>query len=348
MSPETTDKKRRVNAKQFLADFRSGMTGEDLMRTHGLTQRNLEKIIAALEEKGMLDSADLKLSPKPPAAEKTRPSPVVPPRVEQFPESAPVGVWTETPPKPSGSSCPQCGARVSTRALICPECGHVLSGEERWEQAGTKRPWTERIHPLILVTLVALPVAVALFFFFKDFMLPASKAGMDKRIEALQREIPAGKTAKEAAKDMAREVAVTALETEVRNLIMQEILAGVDENYATFTAGPRWNQFSQSVLTIHLGNIRAYLLKADLSVDFEVVDGEGRKLARVREDSIILEGSTGLEAPLGQAPGIEPPPETGSRPPELPGRPFLPSPSAVREQLKQFQLPQQPGLPPDD
>jgi len=345
MSPETTDKKRRVNAKQFLSDFRSGMTDEELMRAHGLTARNLEKLLGILVEKGLLGRLELKSSRGHVSAGDNHEAPVVPRPAQPSVESPPVGIWPETQ-KPSDSSCPQCGARVSAKALICPECGHVLSGEERWEQVNIKKTLTERVHPLILGSLLALPIAIALFFFFKDVLLPASKAGMDQRIEALNKETPAGKTPMQAAKDMARDVAVSVLVTEVRDLISQGILADVDQDYTTFTAGPRWDQFSQSVLSAYLANIRDTMRRANLPVDFEVVEQGGRTVARVTADSISFEGVESIEAPIGHGPGTEPHPVTEPGPPETPRMPVLPVPPAVRDQLKQFQRPHQPAPPP--
>lgn len=368
MSAQTTDKKRRVNAKKFVQDFRSGMTDDELIHAHGLTVRTLEKLLDTLLDKGLLDRVEVKRSrsrslrrvdPAADVSPMTAPGqsgpdpdadswgPVVRPPVAHGPDYPPVGVWKDAP-RPSSSSCPQCGAGVSSKALICHECGHALSGEERWEQADTRRPLTERIHPLVLGSLLAAPVAIVLFFFFKDVILPASKVSMDKRIEDLRRETPAGKTPMGAARDMAKDVAVNVLETELRALISQGVFSAVDDDYKKFTAGPRWADHAPEALRTYLANIRATMKSARLTVDFEVVDATDQPLAHVAEQSISFVGEEGPEASPDHESAPERPDQPQTRPPEPPDRPVLPHGPAVRDQLKRLQIPHQPSAPPSE
>ena len=191
------EKKRKVNAKVFLNDLRTGMNREELLAMHGLNEKSLDKLVGMLVEREMLDPAELDSLP---ALTRHREEDMEPSEGTGS-EAAFSGVPGEIPGSVILSQCPQCGAKVGERTLICPECGHVLPGQERWEEVEPKKSLTERIPPLLWGVILAIPVAVLLFFFFKDFMLPATEAKIDKRIRAIRNETPKGKTPMQAAKD---------------------------------------------------------------------------------------------------------------------------------------------------
>ena len=170
----------KVNAKMFLKDFREGKSDGELMRLHGLTPQTLAKLVRVLLDKELLDPSELKSRR---AEAPTEPEIFIPP-------SRPQDIL---PPEPvheknrqdyvqsSGSSCPQCGAQVTERMLSCPECGHVLPGQERWEAVEPKKGLTERIHPMVLGCIIALPIGIMLFFLFKDVILPMTEATVEKK-----------------------------------------------------------------------------------------------------------------------------------------------------------------------
>ncbi len=93
-----TDKKKRIDAKQFVRDVEAGMHPTALMATYGLSPSELQKVFKKLEEKGLL---------KPP-------KPVQPPL-------APVSLTQRT------FECPSCGAFQPDPFDECPNCGVVLS-----------------------------------------------------------------------------------------------------------------------------------------------------------------------------------------------------------------------------
>jgi hypothetical protein len=282
-------KKLRVNVKSFLNDLRSGMDRGQLMENHGLDPKALDKLQSLLVKKELLDPSEVLLESTPmPTFEDDVGSysgPIADPSGERQPTGSGAGIVGV-----NLTQCPQCGATVSERALICPECGHVLPGQERWEEAERKKTFSERIPPVVLGCLLAIPVAVILFFFLKDFMLPATESQIDKRIQAIRRETPKGKSPLEAAKDMANAASEQALKNRIQRLISQGIFSQVDEGYYVFATGPRWGQLSREEQVRYISGIQSAMRRSGFTAQFDVVSPEGVTVAMVKDKSIKFAG----------------------------------------------------------
>ncbi len=86
----------------------------------------------------------------------------------------------------------------------CPECGHMLPGEERWESVEPPQRLVDRVPPLVLGSIIASPIAVVFFFLFKNIILPMSEsAAVSKHANAISKETK-GAAPKQMAKDVAR------------------------------------------------------------------------------------------------------------------------------------------------
>ena len=96
--------KRKLSAKQILADIRSGMDRRALKRKYALSDKALDSVCARLAAKGALSEREIRgLSPE-------RHSPKAPPVV----------------PERSGWRCPACNTPQATAMPECPVCGVVV------------------------------------------------------------------------------------------------------------------------------------------------------------------------------------------------------------------------------
>ena len=283
----------KVNAKMFLKDFREGKSDEELMRLHGLTPQTLDKLVRVLLDKELLDPSELKSRR---AEAPTEPEIFIPPpRPQDILPPEPVRERNRQDyVESSGSSCPQCGAQVTERMLSCPECGHVLPGQERWEAVEPKKGLTERIHPMVLGCIIALPIGIMLFFLFKDVILPMTEATVEKRTEALRKEIPKGKTPMQASKDLAKRAASGVIRVETQRLINDGIIAEAKDDYRSFTAGSRWPELSDAAKRKALEDIRTALVRSGMAIHFRFVNDSGESLALVTGESIELFEGEGL------------------------------------------------------
>ncbi len=107
----------------FLQDFREGKTDEELMRLHELTPGMFAKLIKVLQEKKLLDPAELKSRR---AAAPREPEIRIPEPYEFTPAEPVEEIRAREGAYQGSNSCPLCGAHVNERMLSCPECGHVL------------------------------------------------------------------------------------------------------------------------------------------------------------------------------------------------------------------------------
>ena len=306
----------KVNAKMFLKDFREGKSDEELMRLHSLTPHTLAKLVRVLLDKELLDPSELKSRR---ADAPTEPEILMPP-------PQPQDIWPAEPVheknrqesvQSSGSSCPQCGAKVTERMLSCPECGHVLPGEERWEAVEPKKGLFERIPARLMGYIIALPIGIMLFFLFKDVILPMTEATVEKRTEALRQELPKGKTPIQASKDLAKRAASGVIRVETERLRNDGIIAEAKDDYTSFTAGSRWPELSVAEKRKALEDIRSALVRSGIATHFRLVNDSGESLALVTGESVELFEEDGLTESVQSGSEIGEEPATPTASPNL-------------------------------
>jgi hypothetical protein len=277
--------KPKVNAKKFLEDFRAGLGDEELMSLHGLDQKGLNKVLRILVERKLLDESELLATHSFRfAAIPETPSPYAPQRDSvpepDRPEPIPY------PEMPHGTKCPQCGATVSTKVLTCPECGHVLPGEERWANVEPDKRFFERVPPKMLGIILALPVVALMFYVFRDMIIPMAELKVEKQREQFKETLESSRGPIQAAQEVAAKRGLRGLQTVIEQLTTQDIIQSVEPDYSTFVAGPRWSEISTFDKEKHLSRIRSALLSAKLSGEFNVMDQSGLLLARVTKSSM--------------------------------------------------------------
>lgn len=279
--------KLRVNAKAFVEDYRSGKSADDLMKTHGLSEAGLGKLVKVLVNKGLLEQADVGAGESlPPAAGRyaATPDPSESASASELQPQEPA----EEPSDGEDSLCPQCRARVSVKALICPECGHVLPGEERWSSVEPAKSITERIPPKVLGIFIALPLALLLFFLFRDIFIPAAEDSIERRSDDLRKKIPRHKGAIKAAVAEPVDEPIEVLQEEVNRLIASDILSSADEGYRRLVVGSAWFGLGPDEKELHLLRIRAVMIRCGVEAEFEVVDFWGRQVAHVSAGSVDI------------------------------------------------------------
>jgi hypothetical protein len=214
-------------------------------------------------------------------------------------------------------TCPQCGVAVGKNALMCQECGHVLTGQERWAQVEPKKRLVDRVPPLVLGTIIALPIGVLMFFLFKDVILPMSEGAGEKRAQPVRKET-GGKPAMQVARDLATVGSSGVIKNEVQRLMAEEIISNHTPDYAYFTAGSRWAELSEEARRKELENLRKSLRASRIPAFFKFVMPDGEPYASVGESRIEInvELEKRLAYPDGMAPfrPIEIPPELGGGP----------------------------------
>lgn len=276
--------KQKVNAKRFVEDYLAGIEDGHLMQTHGLTRSTLKKLLVMLVEKNFLSRADLR--------ESHRSLMNVTPEIENGQLSG--GIRKDRPdPR---SLCPQCGADVGKNMLTCPECGHVLPGEDRWARAERKKTLFERIPPRVLGIVIAIGVGIGLFFLFTRIILPMSDTIGEKRADAIRHETR-GKSPKKAAKDMVQAVTVKPVQYELNRLISEHILVSANEDYTVFVTAPGWARLSRVAKVNCLAGIRAAMEQSILTADFQLVAQGGQLLAKVKGSFIDLYDEPAVQSP---------------------------------------------------
>lgn len=276
--------KRKINAKKFLEDFRAGKDDDVLMSEYELTRPALDKLLAKLVDRGHLDSTELtqrqsSLLNELPDEETDSEAPAphnedIPPAYSGFAEH-----------EPSRGVCPQCGAEVSEKALTCPECGHVLPGEERWSRVEPDLKITERIPPAVFGIILAVPVGIALFVFFWYFVLPAQETRVNKQIDRLMKETD-NKAPMEAAQSQASAANLRVVESVYQQLLVQEAFSKASEDYSSLTIGEAWNTATSQQRVVWINSIGRAMVRAGLPAEFEIVDQSGNQLGYVTESSI--------------------------------------------------------------
>ncbi len=109
----TDPAKRKLSAKQILADIRSGMDAPALKREHGLSDKSFEYVLRQLSAKGLLTQDEMhRLGP-----------------LRESPEAS------HEIPGPHQWQCPACSAFQPAEMPECPACGVVVARfVERQEQ----------------------------------------------------------------------------------------------------------------------------------------------------------------------------------------------------------------------
>lgn len=277
--------KSKINAKKFLEDFRSGKSDEELMSLHGLDYKGLNKVLRLLVERKLLDEAELLAGH---SFRSVRPKET--PSLRK--PSIDLRLMPDGPATISGSvgdddtRCPQCGATVTTKILTCPECGHVLPGEDRWANVEPKQRFFDRVPPKLLGTILALPILVILLYVFKDLIIPIAEVKIEKNRDALKQDLTKSRESLQAAKELAAKRGMRGVQATIERLIAEEILQRVEPDYATVVAGPRWNEISTQEKETYLSEIRSAMRNASMDGQFDLIDPGGSLLARVKPSSI--------------------------------------------------------------
>jgi hypothetical protein len=98
--------KRKLSAKQILADIRSGMNVSGLKRRYGLSDKSLEYVLKQLSTAGVLtEDEKRRLQPRHGSPKPSHEAPVLPPQ------------WR----------CPACNAPQAAEVRECPACGVVVA-----------------------------------------------------------------------------------------------------------------------------------------------------------------------------------------------------------------------------
>lgn len=294
--------KLKVNAKSFVRDYRAGLSDDDLMDTYNLSRDSLDKLLTMLVDKNLLDASEVKSSGAFPATElvddptfggspsQPRPKPFVPAKPETVdrkgPEPKPAGVHSGS--AVDSSQCPQCSAEITDKMLICPECGHVLPGEERWANVEPQPRLLDRIPPKVLGTVVALPIAVVLFFVFKDIILPMTDKTIENSGRTIQRREANSQRRAGSETLPTKEQANANLDKLLDDLISGKILVDVDEDLTVFYVGPRWLEMSGDERLRILDRLRLSMILIMEEFECEVVDGNGRTVAWMSPRSVEI------------------------------------------------------------
>jgi len=279
--------KLKINAKTFLRDFRSGKSDEELMSLHGLDPKSLNKLLRILVARKLLDEAELLTGHSFGSAGYHVGLPLRQPAADRQFEADP-GAAIPKSTNLDATRCPQCGAEVTKKVLTCPECGHVVPGEERWANVEPRKGFFDRVPPKLLGTILALPIAVVLIYVFRDMILPMTEVKIGQGREAIRNELSKSKESLQAAKELAKKRGVRGVQATVERLIGEEILQGAESDYSTFVAGRRWAEISAQDKEMHLSEIRSAKRNAHLDEEFDLVDAQGQRLARVTPSSINL------------------------------------------------------------
>lgn len=300
------EKKQKINAKKFVEDFRAGKSDLELMHAHDLSPATLDKVIRALVAKKLLDDAEVARRSDPDAVLQGPPLPHPEP-LDWSSHAAEMrrlsGAQTDT-----SSFCPQCGAQVSKKMLTCPECGHVIPGQDRWAEAEPKTSFLNRLSPKAIGCLLALPVLVALIFFFVHIIFPMAETVGEKRAAAVRKEMPRGKTPMQAARDMAKELSTKTIRAEVSRYVDDQVLSSAKEDYSAFTVGPKWESLSLQEKETFVQEISLTLEGSGLKKTFRLVAPSGQTIAKVVDGEAMWRDATGF----GFTPAPAPREETAS------------------------------------
>lgn len=266
--------KKTINAKKFMEDLRSGKSNQELMLGHSLDQEGLAKVFNLLVSKGLVTKDEI-FHRKP-----VKPAPCVSDPSEDYREELAQRL-SEDQPDTARETCPQCGAGVRKTALTCPECGHLLGGQDRWDATEPEKRFWDRVPPLVLGSIIAGICGIFLFYIFKDIIMPMSYSAGEKRAEALRRELPKDKAPLQAARDLARVGAHGAIQGEVSRLTAEDVIGSTNANYTEFTGGPRWDELTNQERLETLHGLRKAMESTGIPVHFTFNMPSGEMYATV-------------------------------------------------------------------
>jgi hypothetical protein len=290
--------KTKINATRFVNDLRSGMDVEELMSLHGLNRIGLDRLLKVLVEKNMLHSSEVASM-----SSGLHSTPEALPRQDLSNTS--VRTDTSRPRMKAqhvdASACPQCGAEVSGRSLTCPECGHVLPGQKRWEDVDPKVPLLDRVPPWILGCILALPILVATIYVWKNIIVPMTEAKMEKKAAARKKSSrPLGMTLQPRKKIvLTNPNAEALLQKELDRLIAEDILAEVEEDGTVMTAGSAWMDLTKPEKETLVRRLRQALVESGHNGRFVVMDLWGNTLVTAQGSSIVIHEALESEKSAG-------------------------------------------------
>jgi hypothetical protein len=309
--------KLKVNAKAFVEDFRKGLSEDQLMLTHGLDQRTLTRVFRLLIEKRLLEPSELReTSPLPPLEEGEDYTLAAPEPYYRMPEP-PAAAAAEQDSVEGSSRCPQCRAMVSNRMLTCPECGHVLPGEERWTNPEKEKGLLARIPAKVLGYGIALLGGLALFLVFQRIILPMTTVTMD-RSHPVKKDVSKKPGPLQPPEDAEQEPEKP-IDGLVEQLSRDGILASVSEDYFTMTTGDRWTTLSREEQIHYLTQIWLAMRRSGITIEFEVMNPFGQSVAKGSAASLLYsDPDTGAQLRISPGGRAEPVSSSGPPPPRAP------------------------------
>lgn len=265
------------------------------MATYGLTRQSLDKLLTKLVDRDLLESGEIR-------ARRSFPETIaleIPPNERKA--GAPKNIAFQQSElgisrrnrlgkrKDTSSECPQCKAAVSQSMLLCPECGHMLPGQERWEQVEPGKRFIDRIPAKVLGCVIALPIAIVLAFVFKDIIIPMTNVTIEKRADELRRKKELKKSAHRPTSHAEERADVSSeLSTLVEDLIDRQILSEASSDLTVLTTGLLWKELSEDEQVTVLEDLRSEMLRSRTRFQFDVVDSDGVIVGRGSEDSISV------------------------------------------------------------
>lgn len=277
--------KKTVSVKKFLADFRSGASDVDLMARHGLDQRGLHKMLSVLEERQLVPAEELKRNRYEPPDEQQEQERFDPPMPSGERASSGSGSGGEGETD-THSACPQCGARVTEQMLTCPECGHVLPGENRWSRVQPERSSRFRIPPWVIGCIIAFPIALGMYAVFKHILVPMSAASIHKRTHPSGKPVPQGHET--VSKPGSANPTHSSLDEEIQRLTSEGILLRASGDYGVFRVSERWYALSRDAKVAFVTRLGSALDASGVATSFEIRDETGIVGARVNKEAIEL------------------------------------------------------------
>ena len=279
--------KRKVSAKKFLEDFRSGKPDEELMEIYGLDRKNLNRLFKKLITKGLLDADEVRLHKI-----RDRTGDTSDPEASVELESSVRAIFADAgavdDEEADSAKCPQCGAPASDIGLTCPECGTMLPGSRRWETVDRQESVFHRLSPLAWGCILVATIGVILYLLLASSMHTATPRRADTQSGTVSEVSGPAMTPQQAAKRAAVVKYRNDLQAEVNRLIALDILSHAEADYSVFTAGAMWAGLSTNSRREHLSQIAAAMSMAEIRSDFEVVDGGGFTVATVKNGAIEL------------------------------------------------------------